>query len=172
MCVSTFVQVCMSLEQSTRKRIWTHFTIKMLLFPCLEMRLCELYIYILCRDSELIISHMRFVLGFVYSTTNLSKLDLWGKQHHDAIPFIRSLKIEYYSAAIHLGSANTNISKCFVVNLSSVQRIPKGLDDSTDNYECTAARRFWLFWWENNLQICWRDSGHDWQQSHQVNQMN
>ena len=87
-----------------------------------------LHMYFLC---------FRFCLLFCKLETVVH--GLWDKQH--AIHFFRNLKTAYCKVTIHARSSNTKISQCFCISLRTVQRIPKELEESNSDYECTTARK-------------------------------
>ena len=84
-----------------------------------------------------------FVSGFVLCAATKSQLDPVCEENHTMTPFpppeIWKRHVVLFS--IHVGTANTKISQCFDVNLRTVQRILKELDQSSGDYKNRAARK-------------------------------
>ena len=80
-----------------------------------------------------------------------SKLESLGhslcrKQYHDTIQSSKNLETACYPIDNHAGSSNTKISQYLSVNLRTVQRILKDLDESNSNYKYSNLEAsLWLF---------------------------
>ena len=93
----------------------------------------------------LIINFMNVLLCFRFCLL-CSKLELLGticEKSHIMKQFTPSeiWKPHAELLVIHTKSSNMNISKCLSVNLKTMQRIQKELDESTGDYEGTAAQK-------------------------------
>ena len=86
---------------------------------------------------------MRFIcFGFCLLCAKLESVEycLWGKQHYDAVHFSWNLKKGMlYCWHLQRKPNNKKGSECLIVNLRTVQKIQKELNEFRDDYESTAA---------------------------------
>ena len=93
-----------------------------------------------CCHFELSILYMRllcFRFFLLSSKLESGRHYLWGKKHYDVINSSENLEMVCCTVQHSCRKPSIKISQCLGVNLRTVQRIPKELDESSSDYEDT-----------------------------------